>query len=1104
MNQKLFALGAGMLCVAAATAGPAVKSFPLLKDAPASTEQNQPAKAPLNPNAGKEASIFGYSMQSNKSVDEYVRFFGDSPRQTTTVRNVLEPNNAWEEERGRLVKPAAAVWANGTYYAYRYLAYDLGMFRLDSWVKLDPANGAVTEILHKYGTEDPSYTSWWQNNDYIIPVDALLWNPLEEDNIYVLAKATDGTVTSAIHSVDPESGEFVDEIVQLDEYYLAGAFNYDGLLYALRYDYDPNDPEGVITGTRLDVLDPESDYEVISSQPIRVDGKDFKIYFENNITVNHTTGDIWWSATELLDSNGNSRTVLVKINPDNGSTTNYGGIGWNSHQVGGMHIDYLTADKRTAPAQVSNMSFTIDPAGANKVTINWTNPSTQWNRRSLKELAEVLVYRDNMDGTPIATLDAAGKVGQAMSYVDETATQGIHKYYVVACAKKGEKGVPNSLDAFVGQDAPGPVGNLVAATTDGKVVNLTWTAPSRGDNDGHLENTGISYIITRMPDNKVFDNITETKFTDNTIDELQQFTYYVAAKNSIGTGEAVASNPITAGNDVLVPFSTDFATQMDADRFSSIDRNGDGRYWMYDFNTNLARKTYVLSLSNYDNDDLLVTPPLRLTAGKSYRVKWNISVGGYGSSEKYVKHPMKLVGGTEPTNAALTDVLDDQPDFHTTYIYEATTVTNQFVAPKDGKYYLAYEALTNNESDSWMHIEGFSIEEVSDDDLAATALNCHLALSSVNDNEFTVAVTNNGHNTQNKYKVKVAYLNVYDKPVVVAETSNVPAIAANETKEVKIVSKVESLGIKNMVAIVELEGDGNTANDISPVKECVVDEAPAFNVTVEDPETEESITNIPFNHFTAATASQTIYSPEMTGINKLFNGETEVEVSRMAWEYNSDVDINDNELTIYLGQTDKTGYPNESYQAWAEWVSDLGTEVFNDVVDMPKGHHYVIADFEEPVKVDVNKSLVVTVNKHQTKNSGFLARFRTFDGNWINEKFHSVALAAGEPIDLTNLPGGMKAWPGAPVLHLSLTGGSGIEEVVISGDNTVCYNGATKSLLSNGTLIRSVEVYNLGGMFVKNIKAGSNHVALNLDGGMYLLRAVLENGEAVTLKVSVR
>ena len=51
-----------------------------------------------------------------------------------------------------------------------------------------------------------------------------------------------------------------------------------------------------------------------------------------------------------------------------------------------------------------------------------------------------------------------------MTYVDEDASNGVHKYYVVPVNAAG-RGVPRNIDAFVGRDVPGPVMNVVATTT---------------------------------------------------------------------------------------------------------------------------------------------------------------------------------------------------------------------------------------------------------------------------------------------------------------------------------------------------------------------------------------------------------------------------------------------------------------------------------------------------------------------------------------------------------------------------------------------------------------------------------------------------------------
>ena len=115
----------------------------------------------------------------------------------------------------------------------------------------------------------------------------------------------------------------------------------------------------------------------------------------------------------------------------------------------------MTADSRKAAAQVSQIDVQADVNGAMVDTVKWVNPTKTWDKSDLTEFKEVLVYRKKQNVattelTPtstllsaenadlIATVEATGKMGQAMQFVDTHPYTGINTYYVVPSRVAGE------------------------------------------------------------------------------------------------------------------------------------------------------------------------------------------------------------------------------------------------------------------------------------------------------------------------------------------------------------------------------------------------------------------------------------------------------------------------------------------------------------------------------------------------------------------------------------------------------------------------------------------------------------------------------------------
>ncbi|MDE5929767.1 MAG: T9SS type A sorting domain-containing protein [Muribaculaceae bacterium] len=1090
MDYKLIALGTGLLVGGMAVAGvPNTNSFPgpLPQMPEAVSAAPGMLRAPLNPQKDAGTKIFGHTVNGwdYDHIVHYVDLYSSNPKNLNKLCDIFVIGNRWDREFPDMLGVYGGAWGGDAYYGHRIVHYSFGITRLTDWVKVDTETGESTQ-LHLWNESGPD-PLWWR-----LP-QAILWNPIDADNLYALHQNDDGTVTSVLAKVDKETGYYSERVKALPAYYMAAAFDYDNQLYALRW---VGNDKGEVVGTALDVLDPADDYNVISSTPILVDGKPFKIYYDNNsIAFDHSTGDIWWSAWNIEANN-----VLVKIDPLTFETESFGYFGMQEG-VDGLSIAYEVAEARSAPARVENLNFVKDEAGDNKVTITWTNPTRRWNRRTLSNLSSVEIYRDAYEGEPVATLPATGKEGADMTWTDEGGSQGVHKYYVVPVNSYG-KGVPRSIDAFVGKDVPGEVCGLKAITEDGKSIFLTWSKPVRGDNDGWFDDSDLSYTITRKPDNKLIATVKDTYYSDSDFGEAQLFSYSVVASNAQGSGSATESNAVLAGNGIRPPYSTEFQDRVDAVRFTSVDKNGDGRYFQYENNNHLGRETMRLEFSNGGNDDILVTPTLLLEKGKTYKLVYKLYFGGFGDWDRVSYHPIRIVGGTEATANGLSTVLYDEPAHEVVWPSDGEEYTVYVESPVDGEYYFGFELMTATETDMWLYVEGFSIEESPADDLQAVALDGHLYLSSIENNTFNVQVYNNGKNTQSDYKVQLALLDERNQPVVFAETDIVPEIAAYQTDYVELEAAVPALGYQAIVAIVSLEGDGNPSNDKTAPLFANCEEVPALNVTVEDVTSGTTDTNLPMNHYFACTATQTIYTPAMTFFDRIYGGKKPA-ITRIAWEYESlgeFASFDDTEVAVYLTQTDTKGYDRDN----GKFIPVTAEPVFRDNVPFVIGHNYLVADIDDEYEFDPARPLVVTISKKESNHQEYLVKWRTFGMDWAASTYQSMNYKGNGDFDPL-YPSG-QSYAGAPLIHLSVkTDNSGVDEVVLTGKGAVYYNAATQSVESIDFAMSTVDVYDLGGKLVKAIAVadGDTSAYIGCEKGIYLIKVYGADGTALTLKAKI-
>lgn len=1050
-----------------------------------------PMKAPLNTEKPKGAYMFGSMLDDYNLLRNFASIYVNEPSNINKLKLICEPdpdNWMYEALFGLL---AGSYGGDGYYYGYRLRMYSFVDY-LHDFVKVNPYTGEFESLR--------SWTDQENSLRQVQPVYDMAYNPADGE-VYALANDPESTniAMSMIGTIDLRTGDFK-KLCSLNRYYFGIAFDYDGNLYGVTWEYRAEgNGQYSISGTRLDQFDDE--FEYIKGTRLLVDESPFIPYYQHGLEFDYTTGDLYWAACDYA----NHKQSLVRINPDNGKTENLGVIGRNEQMVG-LHIPFITADARTAPARVSNLSYAFDPQGANKTTLTWTNPTTQWNRKDLADLVEVNIYRDDMKSAPVGTVAAAGQKGKEMSWTDETAERGLHKYYVVPSSVKGQAGIMDSISAFVGRDLPGAPRNVAATTPEGKTVNLKWDAPNRGDSDGWFD-TDVTYTVTRTADGKVIaQDIKECSATDNDIPEATTYTYAVVAKNNEGVSEPGLSNGVLAGQSLKVPFYTDFPDETDAGRFAVIDANEDGIKFYYSYNTNKAgTKCYNMILSDYTNDDYLVTPPFKVQDGHSYRVSYTISVGRYGEYDQAWTQDFRVVGGQNPTLDGMEDVYVDCPKFVFNNQHDRQTLSAEFTADHDGDHYAALNVYTTSEiKDTWLYVEDCLIEEVFDNDLEAALLDVPGIISCQEDalcpNVFKVTVNNPGLKEQKDYKVEVGFKSLTGDfiPFIDSSDVEVPALAHNEKQTIVLKGFPKKMddGNYQVMARVVLEGDEYPANDLSEPLDVRVDDKPALNYTVTQNK-EASVTYPPLNFYTPYSAYQTIYSPEMMAIE--IEGDDAAYLKRLAWQYNADKDINGTDIKVYLGQTNVKLLESGS----KEWVVNNQEKVYEGKVDIKKGDGFIDIVLDEPFEFDPDMSLVVTVLKYNNSVSGeWPVRFRVFDYEQKSLKtWHSMGYSGSTEFDLNSYNAfNTFCYAQAPVLFMAVPG----------AESGVCVIGAEENsqvvledgVLSFGALdVREVSVWSVDGKLVKKGAVAGGSIALDVLPGIYVVNATLADGENVTLKV---
>lgn len=1062
-------LAAGLLTFGAAVAQKSVMQAPAMARA---QMPDQPARV-INDTRELGTYMFAATSVDYQHERAFLNFYSEEPSKLNKMGYLWPVDHV----DNLLYKMIAGTNTPDGYYGMMVRQFTIGD-RVDGWIKVNTEDGSYEQVVNY---KDAAY-AWEGSHDY-----AYNYN---NGKMYGVAwdsstPGEGGGVTTMIGEVDPQTGRFT-KLATTPEYIFCLAFDYDGNAYGISWVYDASVSEQP-TGTYLVKFD--SDWKFADKWLLQPEGKDFASYFTHTMEFDHSTGDLWWAGTNL-----DFRQSLFRINPDDHSIERKGSIGWFD-LITGLHIPFETADHREAPARVSDLAFTPSEDGSNKVTLTWTNPSTQWNRQPLTQLGNIEIYRDNTM-SPIAVVN--GNPGEECSYTDANSPAGMHTYYVIPTNDKG-LGVSDKINAFSGRDVPGVVQNIKSvALNGGKSVTVTWKAPVGGAHDGWFDNTSLTYNVTRMPDNvQVASGLTKTSYKDENIEVVERYTYVITPVTSDGEGTPATSPEVLAGTYVPVPYASDFESKTEANRWTAVDGNGDGKTFEYnDFTWPDVGRCWRHLLSASGNDDSLISPPFHLETGKTYKLNFMCHFHDLNQSYTFnfkAGQSMEDMTQFDSQEYITTDRNYDSRDVFTTY----------YTATSDEPTYLALNVVTGNTIDTF-RFYGFSIEEEFENDMAVIGFEAPREIVNQSPATVTVNVHNNGSNTQSAYKIRI----YADGNILLGETSDVKTLnarkAANHT--FTIVPDVQLTGNVVLTARVVLDGDQNDSNDVSvPVDADLLAAGKSpINHTVEGM-TPGLSSSIPMSHYYPYSLVQTIYPYSEL---RLQNQQGPLYIHRLGWEYtvepNEDGTPNEvlgTNLRVGLGQTNVTTFP----QSGASWDNNR-LQVFSGRVSFLEGTHYLIVDLDSPFEIDPTGNLVVTVAKDNFESQGDWNPFFTIYGeDWKAPQFwHSLkALGNREMYGLNSSPNPTVV-PEAAKLFLAINNNQS-SVATVDFNEAVRYDSNLRAMRLLGLDARSMQVVDMTGRTVDfRTLSGEETIGIDLAPGFYVVTVKNTDGRKTVSKITVR
>lgn len=494
---------------------------------------------------------------------------------------------------------------------------------------------------------------------YHYSYDALTWEPIDQGTMFdgraeliatETATAKDGTVYGAFNPAYlPDLGKLelgtVDystlerkTIGKLANTYVAMGITGGGRLY------------GIAVDGNLYAIDTATAKETkVGSTGLTLAVDDKGSFYTQSGEIDQTDDTFYWAA---IDAEGKSGLYTVDL--ATGKATKVSDFPENAQVLGLCLPQQPSAAK--APQAVTGLK--LDFAGSSltgKVCFDAPQKAVDGS-----PISGVLNYEVVSKGDTLAkgTASPGQKVQASVSFGE----RGRRNFLVTTYNDAGRSPLAK-VSAYLGLDTPKDPTGVTLSVDDAKgVANVVWAAPDGGLNGGYVGT--LAYDVVRYPDSvKVATGIKENKFSEELPKEsMKVYSYGVKAYNEGFESAEVKSNNAVFGEAFVPPYFEGFDGEQSLLTFSIIDNNNDGSTWA--FHDNYMGEKAVCYQYDYENDgdDWLITPPIKMQAGKEYTVRFKVRANSSMQAER-----MEVKYGTGKTVAdmanellAPTDIRDEE------------------------------------------------------------------------------------------------------------------------------------------------------------------------------------------------------------------------------------------------------------------------------------------------------------------------------------------------------------------------------------------------------------------------------------------------------------
>lgn len=436
-----------------------------------------------------------------------------------------------------------------------------------------------------------------------------------------------------------------------------------GQLYAITYTGENQGGQFVATKSYLKKLDKAT------GALTTVGETGFAPQYVSSAVINPRDNRCYWNVVTP-----DRKSYMCEVSLQTGQATALFRLALND-EIMGMSIPAPGA-AAGAPAECSDISLDF-PGGSLQGTVSLTAPALNFDGSAGSGQLTVTVLANDEQVAQTET----GYGGQVSLDVD-LSQKGAGKYDLTVYASNAAGDGPKARfrNMWIGPDTP--EATTATLTYANGNMEVTWLPVTASINGGYIDVDNLTYTVKRHDGTIAAEGLTVTAFTEQVAmpEELTSFYYTVEAVCGGVTSAPARTNTVMLGS-ILPPFDCDF-DDGDLSGWTIIDVNEDMRTWEAYYGAVRCR----FHDSN-DMNDWLITPSIKLEAGKAYNVSFKAKAYTGNFPER-----IEVKYGKSPTAQGMTlDLVapTDVPDGNWMDIMGTMT------PPEDGVYYIGFHGISD-------------------------------------------------------------------------------------------------------------------------------------------------------------------------------------------------------------------------------------------------------------------------------------------------------------------------------------------------------------------------------------------------------------------------